>query len=395
MSDRGGPAGAVVAELLTRAVGEMVGDRLEAAGSALRAALAVSSDHPDSLYLAGVLAGLDGRTALSDALIARAAADPAIGLFDRLLGRACREQAGFARLAGLYGIDLCLRGACRPLDSPRVLAGVTLCCIDTAYQDLTLVAIKNSLAQCRFDRVLFLTDDTLQPPGMEIAPVGCPIPSAEAYSRFVLKDLPERLDTPFTLISQWDGFLRDASLWSDEFLQFDYIGARWTCFADDHLVGNGGFSLRSRRLLEAGTDPAITQFHPEDFHLGRTYRPYLEQARGIRFADTATADRFSIEQLANPDERARPVASFGFHNLFRMYEVVDPRYLDLFLDLLPVGALLSNSMALLAVSHIRMGEWAPACRIARRMLARNPHHECREMLEQILSRAPRPQDALP
>lgn len=372
---------------LTRAIRLARAGRTDEAAGQLHAVLAAEPEQPDVLYLAGILAGLEGHPA-GEGLIARAAAaDPRIAWFDAALGRACREQAGYRRLAGLYGADLALRRACRlPDGGPRRLAGVTLCCIDTAYHDFALVALKNCLGQCRFDRVLFLSDEALRPPGMTVAPVG-PIPSAEAYSRFVLKDLPAHVDSPHVLIAQWDGFIRDARHWSDEFLGFDYIGARWTCFPDDHVVGNGGFSLRSQALLKAVQDPHIEQIHPEDFHIGRTYRPYLEQRYGIRIADPATADRFSVEQLAEPGKRANPVAAFGFHNLFRMYEVLEGGYLDLFLDLLPPSAVLSNSMTLLAVSYFRLGEREEACRIARRMLAGAPSGESREVLRGMLQRA--------
>ncbi len=377
-----------LAGALTRSIALARAGQGEAAGALLRAILSALPDQPDALYLEGALAGMDGRAGQAAGLIRRAvAASPRIAAFDRLLGVACREQGKLQRLFGLYGADLALAPAYCPMaGGARVLSGITLCCIDTAYHDFALVALKNSMAQCQFERVLFLSDDGLRPPDVTVVPVQ-PLPSAEAYSRFVLKELAEHIDSRFVLLAQWDGFVRDAGQWTDEFLAFDYIGARWTCFADDHLVGNGGFSLRSQALLRATQDAEIAQLHPEDFHIGRTYRPYLEQRHGIRIADTATADRFSIEQLAMPGERARPVSAFGFHNLFRMYEVLDSRYLGLFMDLLPASALYSNSMALLAASYFRLGEQAEACAIARRMLAGTPSPESQEMLGQILQRS--------
>jgi uncharacterized protein DUF5672 len=96
----------------------------------------------------------------------------------------------------------------------------------------------------------------------------------------------------------------------------------------EHNVGNGGFSLRSRRFLAAGLDPRIVKIHAEDAHLCRTYRPLLEAEYGIRFADTATANAFSFE--ANVQE-ATP---FGFHGAFNVsvFEP-DPRFIRFdFLD---------------------------------------------------------------
>ena len=72
-------------------------------------------------------------------------------------------------------------------------------------------------------------------------------------------------------------------------------------------VGNGGFSLRSRRLLEAGLDARIVQEHPEDQMLRRTYRQLLEQQHRVQFAPPALARQFAFE-----NERPRG-PTFGFH----------------------------------------------------------------------------------
>jgi hypothetical protein len=64
----------------------------------------------------------------------------------------------------------------------------------------------------------------------------------------------------------------DAARWRDAFLEYDYIGASWLQFDD----GNGGFSLRTRRLMELCRDPAFVPVHPEDLAIGRTNRAWLE-----------------------------------------------------------------------------------------------------------------------
>jgi hypothetical protein len=70
--------------------------------------------------------------------------------------------------------------------------------------------------------------------------------------------------------------------------------------------------MRSKRLLSAGSDPQLIETSPEDAKLCRTYRPYLEQQYGIRFADAAIADRFSFE-ANRPDN-----TPFGFHGSFNI-----------------------------------------------------------------------------
>ena len=83
------------------------------------------------------------------------------------------------------------------------------------------------------------------------------VASAREYSRFVIKDLLRDIATDFVQIIQWDGYVINGPAWTNEFLDYDYIGARWWFRKHDRNVGNGGFSLRSRRLLEALQDAAI------------------------------------------------------------------------------------------------------------------------------------------
>ena len=75
-------------------------------------------------------------------------------------------------------------------------------------------------------------------------------------------------------------------------------------------MGNGGFSLRSRRLLEALQDPRIELVDAEDMTIGRTCRPLLERVTASASRATALADRFAFEA-------AYPIGQpFGFHGLF-------------------------------------------------------------------------------
>src|SRR5690349_6482270 len=77
----------------------------------------------------------------------------------------------------------------------------------------------------------------------------------EDYNRFVVTELHNHFNTEHCLLIQWDGYVINPEAWSDEFLQYDYIGAPW----DTNIVGNGGFSLRSKRFCElTATIKALT-----------------------------------------------------------------------------------------------------------------------------------------
>src|SRR5437016_4269282 len=200
------------------------------------------------------------------------------------------------------------------------LPGVTLCCIDTANHALASRALDRSRAGIRFARTLFITDRACVDPGIEVAIVG-PLNSREAYSRFVLKSLIAHVRTPHVLLVQWDGYVVNPDAWRADFLGCDYIGARWFWHDDGMRVGNGGFSLRSRKLLEALQDPRIELTEAEDVTICRAFRPLLEREHAIRFASEPLADVFAFE-AAYPIGRP-----FGFHGLFNFCRVVPPREL--------------------------------------------------------------------
>ena len=71
------------------------------------------------------------------------------------------------------------------------------------------------------------------------------IGSARDYNKIVFYDLPNRIKTDYALFIQYDGFVLNGELFSEQFLNWDYIGAPWPHFRE-HNVGNGGFSLRSK-----------------------------------------------------------------------------------------------------------------------------------------------------
>jgi hypothetical protein len=75
------------------------------------------------------------------------------------------------------------------------------------------------------------------------------------YSTFILFDLYNQLkrykiDYSHVIIYQADGFPTNVDKWTDKFLQYDFIGVQNVTTLDM----NGGFSLRSKRLLKRSSD---------------------------------------------------------------------------------------------------------------------------------------------
>ncbi|MCW2338499.1 hypothetical protein M2337_002732 [Sphingobium sp. B2D3A] len=195
------------------------------------------------------------------------------------------------------------------------LPDVTLCAVTSVNVEATVSALGRCLSIADFGECLLFTDAPVARADIRVIPIA-PLLSASAYSQFLLQELAAYVRTSHVLIVQWDGFLLDPTAWSDKFLNYDYIGAVWPQFQTGGQVGNGGFSLRSKRLLHACLDPAFHASHPEDVAICRENRAWLVERHGVRFADVDVAERFSFERT----RPSRP--TFGFHGVFNMPEAI-------------------------------------------------------------------------
>src|SRR3989344_2323368 len=122
------------------------------------------------------------------------------------------------------------------------------------------------------------------------------IDSRQIYSEFYIKELWKYVDTDFALTFHPDGFILNPSAWTDEFLNYYYIGAPWYHIYP-HRVGNGGFAIRSRRLLKFVSENYREiggTFDPEDFWVCGTARPFLEK-EDMKFAPLELASQWSKE----------------------------------------------------------------------------------------------------
>ena len=138
------------------------------------------------------------------------------------------------------------------------------------------------------------------------------------YSLFVMFSLQHYIATEYCLIVQDDGWVLDGKNWSDHYLNYDYIGApchsaiigemlyghfQWVNSPNRVVIQNGGFSLRSKKLLSAPSSHGALYFFSEeevlqneDIQLTGIYRGQLEKL-GVRFAPEKVAQNFSFEDL--------------------------------------------------------------------------------------------------
>lgn len=189
------------------------------------------------------------------------------------------------------------------------LPTVTVIQFAAADDDAAFRARDRCETECRFA-------DSLVLPALE---------SYRAYNEFIIKQLNACFNTPHVLLYQSDGFVLDTTKWGDDFLQYDYIGApMWNGY-----VGNGGFSLRSKRFCEATATLDLSvrndkvrkwlaidpdDYHNEDLFLCVERRADLK-AMGLTFAPIAVAEQFSWELSERYPEY---LGSFGFHGKHTM-----------------------------------------------------------------------------
>jgi hypothetical protein len=155
----------------------------------------------------------------------------------------------------------------------------------------------------------------------------CPIDkitSVNQYSYHMIYSLDKYIDTEFALVVQADGYVANPSSWRAEFFQYDYIGAPFALPKDDFSyrdvynnimrVGNGGFSLRSKKLIDLANKlqlpwEASHGFYNEDGFISVMNR-HIYEANGCKFAPLDIAKYFSHEVEIPETEGITP---FGFH----------------------------------------------------------------------------------
>lgn len=189
--------------------------------------------------------------------------------------------------------------------------------------DLVIIDDYNSAKKCEkvldictehfdFENVIYLTNKKSTKYKTTKIP---PLKSIPEYSEFVLKDLHNYLISDYCLIVQHDGYIKNPNNWTDEYYNYDYIGAvipnlPATPEIKLNVVGNGGFSFRTKRLMEETSRyfNAFDSTHiwSEDIIICVSIRSYLMR-KGYVFAPKEVANKFSIEGMNNYTDQ------FGFH----------------------------------------------------------------------------------
>lgn len=184
------------------------------------------------------------------------------------------------------------------------LKNVTLVAISSVRIEQTLKALNICESYCDFYDKIFFTNKNVDYKTEKIPP----IKSLQEYNKFVLKRLPIYIKSDFCLTVHWDGFIVNPLSWTNEFFNYDYIGAPWP--RHNHLCGNGGFCLKSIKFLNVMRK-----------HIGKLNANYNEDVvlciksrslfikEGCKYAPPNVAYKFSTEKGDYKKNN-----SFGFHS---------------------------------------------------------------------------------
>jgi len=213
------------------------------------------------------------------------------------------------------------------LELPTVTAicyeGSNLSSDQIKYYELMLRHVNRTV---RFNSIKFFAHTPHQFEGVE--QIAIPRTSRMDYSRWCLHTLGTYVDTEHVLVFQWDGYPLNPHLWEDEFLQYDYIGSPWLKHqhrklrSSPYQVGNGGFSLRSRKLCQELLKHPLSNEN-EDLYICLDLRPKLEEA-GIKFAPVEVAKRFAVEKPISSEHTI--TNTFGFHGGHKSWVEAIPSY---------------------------------------------------------------------
>jgi hypothetical protein len=195
------------------------------------------------------------------------------------------------------------------------IPNTTLIIVDCVDADRAHKALEDSLVGCSFSSVKLLTSkETDSPYKIKIDPIR----STHEYSEFMLRHIYEYCDTLHMQIVQFDGWVINPTTWNDDWCKFDYMGALWDGHPiGDHLVGNGGFSFRSRRMMKFISDNlgnySARGYKNEDGIIGIEMRQQLTEA-GFKFCSFRVAARYSLERCIQ-NKYPKP---FGFHSFYAL-----------------------------------------------------------------------------
>jgi hypothetical protein len=220
------------------------------------------------------------------------------------------------------------------------LPDVTAVMIDVQCHDLARLALFDSMRDIDFGEVIVFCDADLSVPGTRWVKVPR-WPTIADCCKFLWYELPDHISTDWMVLLHWDGWIVDPTCWSEDFLQYDYIGAPW-CLDDGFNVGNGNAlrSLRLMRFLQQNPARFPLTTYKEDDLVSRVYRTDLERL-GFKWAPETLASQFSFE-CSRPSWHSR---HFMFHDSFNFPLVLSGERLNERVELMRQNPSIKHKLA--------------------------------------------------
>lgn len=212
------------------------------------------------------------------------------------------------------------------------LDNVTLVSMSSVNMNGTINALRKSMNDINYKSVKLITNHNINLTDIEVCKID-EIHNINQYSYNMIYKLSDYVDTDFALIIQADGFVINPSAWMDEFLKYDYIGAPFPSPIDSFSyrdinnkifrVGNGGFSLRSKKLIDLPNKISLEWkpfhgFYNEDGFICAMNRHIYEE-NGCFFAPVDIAKYFSHESDIPENLDVSP---FGFHGKWSKFNPI-------------------------------------------------------------------------
>jgi len=200
---------------------------------------------------------------------------------------------------------------------------VTLLAISSTEEEGSIKSLVKCCEQIEFGDVKFVSHKKPESMPDFITWEYCPeIKSYREFDQYVFPYMGEHVQTSHMLMVQTHAYILHPELWDDNWLVYDFIGAPWqerpefisVSTGEMVRVGNGGFSLRSKKLLDLplklNLPVVIDRGYSSDDGLINSYYRKIFLDNGIKYPSVDVAAKFAFENIVPENIGIIP---FGFH----------------------------------------------------------------------------------
>jgi len=205
------------------------------------------------------------------------------------------------------------------------LPDVTLIAVSSVEIEGTIFSLETSSRYIDFGKIVIVSHEKPKELPEKITYEKCPkLDGINPWNLYMFHNLGKHFQTSHCLVVHADSWVLNPTEWKDSWLQYDYIGAPWPVCYDAYIcketgehvrVGNGGFSLRSKKLVNTPLEhnmPLLEEegWYNEDGNICVYHRQKMLEL-GIKYAPVEVAAKFSFEN--NVVENFGINKFFGFH----------------------------------------------------------------------------------